>query len=65
MLQSCPPAHREILWLKHQGLPLAQIAARTGLHEGSIRRILYDLARRLAVPRRSAGNPPNAAPDGE
>ena len=48
------PAHREILILKRQGLPLAEIAARTGLHEGSIRRILYDLARRLAIPRRTA-----------
>ena len=54
MLEQCPPAHREILILKRQGLPLAEIAARTGLHEGSIRRILYDLARRLAVPRRTA-----------
>ncbi len=65
MLQSCPPAHREILRLKHQGLPLGQIAARTGLHEGSIRRILYDLARRLAVPRRGARNPEDATVDGE
>jgi RNA polymerase sigma-70 factor (ECF subfamily) len=45
----CPPAHREVLRLKRQGLPLADIAARTGLHVGSIRRILYDLARRLAL----------------
>ena len=55
MLEKCPPAHREILQLKRRGLPLAEIAARTGLHEGSIRRILYDLARRLAVPRKTAG----------
>jgi RNA polymerase sigma-70 factor (ECF subfamily) len=52
MLEECPPAHREILTLKRQGHPLAEISRRTGLHEGSIRRILYDLARRLAVPRR-------------
>jgi len=41
------------------GTLLAEIATRTGLHEGSIRRILYDLARRLAIRRtttsRSAG----------
>ena len=54
MLEQCSPAHREILILKRQGLLLAEIAVRTGLHEGSIRRILYDLARRLAVSRRTA-----------
>jgi RNA polymerase sigma-70 factor (ECF subfamily) len=57
MLEQCPPCHREILILKRQGLALAEIARRTGLHEGSIRRILYDLARRLAVPRRTASAP--------
>jgi RNA polymerase sigma-70 factor (ECF subfamily) len=65
LLQKCPPAHREILRLKRQGLPLAEIATRTGLHEGSIRRILYDLARRLAVPRRTASTPPGAAQEEE
>lgn len=54
MLEECSPAHREILVLKRQGLLLTEIADRTGLHEGSIRRILYDLARRLAVSRRAA-----------
>jgi RNA polymerase sigma-70 factor (ECF subfamily) len=60
MLEGCPPAHRQILILKRQGLPLADIASRTGLHEGSIRRILYDLARRLAVPQRSSPVPATA-----
>jgi RNA polymerase sigma-70 factor (ECF subfamily) len=54
MLEQCSPAHREILILKRQGLLLTEIAARTGFHEGTIRRILYDLARRLAVPRRAS-----------
>jgi RNA polymerase sigma factor (sigma-70 family) len=54
MLEQCNSAHREILILKRDGLRLTEIAARTGFHEGSIRRILYDLARRLAVPRRTA-----------
>jgi RNA polymerase sigma-70 factor (ECF subfamily) len=58
--KQCPPAHREILVLKRQGFLLAEIAARTGLHEGSIRRILYDLARRMAVPRRTAPGSPAA-----
>jgi RNA polymerase sigma factor (sigma-70 family) len=54
MQEQCSPAHREILVLRRQGLLLTEIAERTGLHEGSIRRILYDLARRLAVSRRTA-----------
>jgi RNA polymerase sigma-70 factor (ECF subfamily) len=55
--EQCPPSYREILVLRRQGLLLREIADRTGLHEGSIRRILYDLARRLAVPRRSRSSP--------
>jgi RNA polymerase sigma-70 factor (ECF subfamily) len=49
LLELCSPSHREILELKRQGLPLSEIAMKTGLHEGSVRRILYDLARRLAA----------------
>ena len=49
MLNQCPPAHREILVLRRQGMRYGEIAERTGLHEGSIRRIIYDLARRMAV----------------
>jgi RNA polymerase sigma factor (sigma-70 family) len=60
MLEQCPPAHREVLVLKRQGLFLSEISARTGLHEGSIRRILYDLARRMAVVRRTANRQPAA-----
>jgi RNA polymerase sigma-70 factor (ECF subfamily) len=47
----CPAGHREVLELKGQGVPLAEIAARTGLHESSVRRILYELAKRLATTR--------------
>ena len=60
MLEHCTPAHREILVLKREGLLLSEISERTGLHEGSIRRILYDLARRLSVPRRTALRSENA-----
>jgi RNA polymerase sigma-70 factor (ECF subfamily) len=56
MLEVCPPAHREILRLRRQGLTLAEISVRVDLHEGSVRRILYDLARRLAA-RDSAESP--------
>jgi RNA polymerase sigma-70 factor (ECF subfamily) len=49
MLALCPPGHHELLRLRRQGLALAEIARRTGLHEGSVRRILRRLARELAL----------------
>jgi RNA polymerase sigma factor (sigma-70 family) len=49
LLELCPPNHRNLLVLKRQGCSLEEIANRTGLHPSSVRRILYDLARRLAV----------------
>jgi RNA polymerase sigma-70 factor (ECF subfamily) len=48
MLIHCPPAHRDLLKLRRQGLSVPEIAAQCGLHEDSIRRILRDVARRLA-----------------
>ena len=57
LLALCPAQHRGLLELKRQGLPLAQIAARTGLHPGSVRRILYDLAARLAEGDSPPGRP--------
>jgi RNA polymerase sigma-70 factor (ECF subfamily) len=48
LLALCPPQHRGLLELRRQGLALAEVASRTGLHPGSVRRILYDLAARLA-----------------
>lgn len=59
ILGSCPPLHQEIVRLRMSGMRLFEIAARTGLHEGSVRRILYDMARRLSITRRSALGPPN------
>lgn len=55
VLELCPPAHHDLLRFKRLGLTVAEIAARTGLHQGSVRRILYDLARRYA----------DAAPSGD
>lgn len=49
MKACCPPRHLIILEMKRQGRTLDEIASHTGLHPGSVRRILYDLARRLAV----------------
>jgi RNA polymerase sigma factor (sigma-70 family) len=47
LLAGCSPLHREILHLKRQGRTLAEIARATGLHESSVRRILYQVANRL------------------
>ncbi len=50
MLVHCPSAHHQkLLQLKRQGCSLAEIAAQTGLHPSSVRRILYELARHLAA----------------
>jgi RNA polymerase sigma-70 factor (ECF subfamily) len=49
MLDLLPPEHHPVLALRREGLQLAEIAARTGLHEGSVRRILRRLARELAL----------------
>lgn len=48
MLARCPPEHRDILLLKRENYSLAEIAARTGLHADSVRRILRTLARQMA-----------------
>ena len=49
MVAACPPAHLEVLKLKRQGCSLDEIAVQTGFHKNSVRRILYAVARRLAV----------------
>lgn len=59
LLALCPPEHRDVLHLKRQGLAAPEIAARTGLHEDSVRRLLRQLARRLAL---QSSNPPPAGP---
>ncbi len=49
MLALSSPEHREVLRLRRQGLLLAEIGARTGMHEGSVRRILRRLSSQLAL----------------
>jgi RNA polymerase sigma-70 factor (ECF subfamily) len=51
MLALSAPEHHEVLRLRRQGLVLTEIGARTGLHEGSVRRILRTLSRQLALER--------------
>jgi RNA polymerase sigma-70 factor (ECF subfamily) len=48
MLTLCPVEHRELLRLKRAGWTVAEIAAHTGLHVGSVRRVLRGLALRMA-----------------
>jgi RNA polymerase sigma-70 factor (ECF subfamily) len=57
MLALCPPAHHEVLRLRRQGVRLEEIASRTGLHEGSVRRILRKLARQMGFPEDRAARP--------
>ncbi len=49
MLQMCTEAQRPLLELKRQGCSLEDIAAQTGYHPSSIRRVFYNLARQLAA----------------
>ena len=53
VLRACPPAHHEVVRLRMNGFRMDEIASRTGLHPGSVRRILYELARRLSIVRRA------------
>jgi RNA polymerase sigma-70 factor (ECF subfamily) len=59
MLALCPPEHHEVLQLRRQGLTRVEIAARTGLHEGSVRRILRRLAREIAFAAPNPSEPPD------
>jgi RNA polymerase sigma factor (sigma-70 family) len=55
MLRLCPPQHHDLLRLRRKGLALGEVAARTGMHEGSVRRILRKLARQLALCEKPCG----------
>jgi RNA polymerase sigma-70 factor (ECF subfamily) len=48
ILELCPPSRYEVLYLRRQGATLDDIATQTGLHKGSVRRILYEIGRLLA-----------------
>jgi RNA polymerase sigma-70 factor (ECF subfamily) len=55
LLELCPPAHQEILRLKREGALTGEVAARTGLNAGSVRRILHALSGRLDRQRKKEG----------
>jgi RNA polymerase sigma-70 factor (ECF subfamily) len=48
LLAICPKGFHRILRMRRQGKSLDEIAAATGFHKNSIRRILYQIAQRLA-----------------
>lgn len=50
LLMACAPAHRDIIRMKLDGRLLGEIAQATGLHEGSVRRVLYAFAKRFKAP---------------
>jgi RNA polymerase sigma-70 factor (ECF subfamily) len=58
ILALCPPEHVEIVRLKSMGFSLAEVAAHTGMHYDSVRRVLRTLARRFAFqePRPTPGS---------
>ena len=62
MLDLCPEDHHPVLELRREGVPLAEIATRTGLHEGSVRRIIRRLASEMALREEPITEPASGAP---
>jgi RNA polymerase sigma-70 factor (ECF subfamily) len=48
LLASCPPEHQDVLRLRRSGMKYHEVAAAVGMHEGSVRRVVRELARRVA-----------------
>jgi RNA polymerase sigma-70 factor (ECF subfamily) len=63
MLALCPAAHQEILRLRMRGMPVAEIATRSGLHVGSVHRIFHDLSCRVAAERTALARSPARTTD--
>lgn len=57
MLDLSPRCHHEILHLRRQGYTMEEIARRTGMHEGSVRRVFRRLGRDLALAEQPIGAP--------
>jgi RNA polymerase sigma-70 factor (ECF subfamily) len=49
LMELCQPSHRDLVRLRAMGLSMAEIADRSGYHEGSVRRIFAELERRFAA----------------
>jgi RNA polymerase sigma-70 factor (ECF subfamily) len=56
VLALCPPEHLELVRLKREGVDLDEIARRLGLHRDSVRRVLRQLARRVAFRQSGQGS---------
>lgn len=54
LMTICSDSHRPIIEMKREGFSLDEISDRTGMHKSSIRRILYNLARKLDEKRAAA-----------
>lgn len=63
LLAACPPEHRTVLDLRRLGYTCEEISERTGLHAGSVRRILRHLARQVAFD--GTDGPPPRVLDGQ
>jgi RNA polymerase sigma-70 factor (ECF subfamily) len=61
LLALCPPEHHQLLRLRRAGASAGEIAARVHIHEGSVRRILRELALRLACSSTPPPPPPAAS----
>jgi len=48
LLSICPVEHRPVLYLRREGYSCEEVAHQTGMHPGSVRRVLRELARRAA-----------------
>jgi DNA-directed RNA polymerase specialized sigma24 family protein len=48
LLAACPPEYLPVLHLRRAGHTCAEIADEIGMHPGSVRRVLRELARRVA-----------------
>ena len=48
LLALCPPQHHQLLHLRRRGASAREIAQQVSMHEGSVRRVLRDLAVALA-----------------
>jgi DNA-directed RNA polymerase specialized sigma24 family protein len=57
LLAACPPEHRPVLHLRRLGYSCEEIGGQTGLHPGSVRRVLRHLARRIAFDEPTGPNP--------
>jgi len=57
LLALCPREHHQLLELRRRGASASEIAVQVGMHAGSVRRVLRDLAVRLACSSNATDKP--------